>query len=127
MEAARHRLNLTNTQSFINDLKGVTIITCNVRSLSQKKLGDLKLSLDCDFLCVCESWVEPENDGSQLYWSGKTFLRNDRSIRTGGGLLTYISQDFSAYCTTYHCLEVMEPYIEIQAIEVDKPTYKRIM
>lgn len=121
------RHTLVGTQLYLNSLKGLTIVSCNVRSLNREKLLDVKLSLDCDFLCINESWVDPNCDGALIHWPGKTVYRNDRDYTTGGGLLTYVTDELSPYCVVNPDLELMHPCIEVQAIEFNKPTYKAML
>ena len=127
MNQAERRANLVHTQQYINSLKGVVLVSCNARSLNTKTLLDIKLSLDCDFLCINESWMLPDADNSLAYWGGKAIYRNDRTYTTGGGLLMYVSHQHSPYCKELKLLDLMEPNIELQAIEFDKPTYKAMV
>ena len=127
MDPVQRKAMLTNNQVYLDSLKGVRIVGCNVRSLSRKKLIDVKLSLDCEILCICESWALDGTDNALFYWDGKSIFRNDRTTGTGGGLLTYVSDSFSPYCNVDEGLQIMHTSIEVQALVFEKPTYKNFI
>ena len=122
-----HKASLIDTQNFLNGNKGVTMVSLNARSLNRKKRTDVKLSLDCDILCCCESWALEGTDDTLFHWGNKRIFRNDRPGKTGGGLLTYVGEFFGPYCHSDPTLELMEANIEVQALVFEKPTYRNFI
>ena len=104
--------------------RGMKLLTLNAHSL-KGKIGQLRrLQINCDFLCVTETWLKPNIRTNQLRLPNMTLVRNDRR-RTGrlvgGGVACYIHNKHFPHASTCPELTMMTKDIETIGIVVTTP------
>ena len=71
------------------------ILLANVQSL-KPKLDELRIiasNTDLDLICLTETWLSSEIESSLLNIEGYTLIRNDRSVKRGGGTAVYVRDE----------------------------------
>ena len=110
-------------------MKGLTVVSLNVRSL-YSKLDELYIRFrEFDIMCFSETWTNATYTDEMLEMKGYTIFRLDRDSnigihKRGGGLITYVSDKISKYVSVidYGCQ--VSSNLEQLFIKLDKPNVK---
>lgn len=110
-------------------LKGFSVTHLNIRSI-KNKLNELKImmnSLKPQVFSLSETWLSPnfENSpltigGYDLYRCDRTTLGVDGTLKTGGGLATYVSCTCTVDSTKYSNLEQSNNDVELQILTINR-------
>ena len=116
-------------------IKGLKILSLNVRSL-YSKLSELHVRFkDFDVLCFCETWLNSSINDQMISMEGFELLRLDRekgNITTkkgkpkrGGGLIVYIKTELSAFAEIVEEISSVTGNVEQLWISINKPNTKK--
>ncbi len=69
----------------LKDNAGITIVHWNARSLYSKYDEILYMleKSECEFLCICETWLTPDITDEMIARPGYSLLRKDRDSNSG--------------------------------------------
>ena len=113
--------------------KGLHFMHLNVRSiLAKNKFDMLKVQIansKLNVFTISESWLNPKIPNSMIAIPGYSIIRSDRptSLKArGGGLVTYISNEYNFDDSTLGHLDLMTANIELQCIRLIVPNIRQI-
>ena len=115
-------------------IKGLKIVSLNVRSL-YTNLNELYARFkDFDILCFCETWLNDRINDQMISMEGFTIFRLDREkgdIRSkkgkpkrGGGLIIYVKNELSQYTAIMENTTSISYNIEKLCIRINKPNVR---
>ena len=119
------------TMSQLNEAKGLKIVHLNVRSLP-KKIDQIRLLMSqskIDFLTLSETWLKPHLHSDICHLDGYENYRLDRGTnngrrKRGGGLMTYINNNYSSLSEDLGDLNASNGDIEAQWTLIQRPNCK---
>lgn len=107
---------------------GFKICHLNVRSVKNKtdELAILMNQHRIDVLTLSETWLHSSIQDVCIEIQGYKQHRLDRSVRNkkGGGLLVYVNEFYNSDNNKYAHLNLNNPNIELQFVEISKVNYK---
>ena len=123
----------------LNLLKGFKVVHLNVRSLL-KKVDQIRLLLQdvtLDAFTISETWLKPHLDTNLIDLEGYKAFRLDRTYlakkgskgkkgKSGGGLVTYISNKHTSSCELLDELDISNEHIEAQWLYIHRPHCKNV-
>ena len=119
----------------LKDLKGLKLVHLNARSLL-KKMDQLRLlttDSEVDILSISETWLKPHLSSDLLEISGYKTYRLDRVFGPtrkklrGGGLVTYVSEEFASMCEPLIELNRTDENVEALWTFIHRPNCKNVV
>ena len=115
-------------------IKGLKIVSLNVRSL-YANLNELYAGFkDFDILCFCETWLNDRINDQLICMEGFTIFRLDREEgnilskkgkpKRGGGLIIYVKNELGQYTTTMDNASSISRDVEKLCIRISKPNVR---
>ena len=112
-------------------IKGLKLLSLNVRSL-YANLNEMNARFnDFDVLCFCETWLNASYNDQLINMQGFKIYRLDREkgdsrnksgkLKRGGGLIFYVKKDLAKYVTIIERISSIKGDIEQLWIHIDKP------
>ena len=116
-------------------LKGLKILSLNVRSL-YANLCELQIRFkEFDILCFCETWLNTSITDQMISMEGFSLFRLDRengNITTkkgrpkrGGGLIVYIKNELSKFAEIVDELSTVTVNVEQLWVSINKPNTRK--
>ena len=118
-------------------LKGLKIVSLNVRSL-YSSLNELTVRFkDFDILCFCETWLNNTYTDQMIHIEGFELFRLDREygnilnkalkLKRGGGLIIYVREGLSKFTEIIPNVSHISGNIEQLWIKIEKPDVKKLL
>ena len=118
-------------------LKGLKIISVNIRSL-YSSLNELSVRFkNFDIICCCETWLNNTYTDQMIEIDGFGIFRLDREygnilnkglkLKRGGGLIIYVRKSFSESTQIIPKASHISDNIEQLWIKIDKPNVRNVL
>ena len=116
-------------------IKGLKVLSLNVRSL-YSNLSELHVRFkDFDILCFCETWLNSIVKDQMISMEGFDLFRLDREAgnittkkgkpKRGGGLIVYIKKELSEFAEIVDELSSISGNVEQLWVSINKPNTKK--
>ena len=90
--------NVTTEAHNDDDINNIICYYTNVQSLSNKYDDILSTVVEekkAKIIGISETWCHPDIEDYEIALPGYTIFRKDRTVRIGGGVLLYVSEELS--------------------------------
>ena len=115
-------------------IKGLKIVSLNVRSLYAYLNKLYARFKDFDILCFCETWLNSKINDQMISMDRFNIFRLDREKgnivskkgkpKRGGGIIFYVRKDLSEYTSILEDVSSISNDIEKLCIRIDKPNVR---
>ena len=116
-------------------IKGLKILSLNVRSL-YSNINELHVSFkDFDILCFCETWLNSVIKDQMISMEGFDLFRLDRESgnittkkgkpKRGGGLIIYVKKELGEFVETIEEINSISGNVEQLWVSINKPNSKK--
>ena len=123
--------------SSVREAKGLKFCHLNIRSIVNK-IDQFRMHFEksgFDIITLSETWLSSDIGNNilqlkdyQLYRADRSFnMENDRRVKRGGGLLTYVHRDINFTPIVNQSKNVSTPDCELQRIELSSKVQKNIV
>ena len=89
----------TTSDQHVGPVKGLTVITCNLRGLRSKldEIQEIAGSVRPDVMCFTETWLTADINDCEISIPGFQCIRTDRQSGRGGGVILYHTTNLNAH------------------------------